>query len=181
MGVIPFLVKNCWTLSMVWAGALVNHPSWNGQTCWKSLQRKFPEAERRLSLVHCTDGFLEHPPSRVKPVLQGAHPPEDNFGFSWVPPIHNWNWRREATKGWMMPTIHSNYSGHRRIRIRPPQGGSVGRIAFAWIWRKGNTILITDMVALRALWGRHVLYVRNTRFWSQKGLDFNIRWRSCPL
>ena len=27
-----FLVKNCWTFSPVWAGALVNHPSWNGQT-----------------------------------------------------------------------------------------------------------------------------------------------------
>ena len=25
--VMPFLFKNCWTLSMVWAGALVNHPS----------------------------------------------------------------------------------------------------------------------------------------------------------
>ena len=34
MGVMPFLAK-----SMVWAGALVNHPSWNGQTPWKSLQK----------------------------------------------------------------------------------------------------------------------------------------------
>ena len=37
-GVMPFLVKNCWTLSMVWAGVLLNHPSWNGQMHWKSLQ-----------------------------------------------------------------------------------------------------------------------------------------------
>ena len=39
MGVMPFLVKNCWTLSIVWAGALVNHPSWNGQML--SPQKKF--------------------------------------------------------------------------------------------------------------------------------------------
>ena len=32
--VMPFLVKSCWALRMVWAGALVNHPSWNGQTPW---------------------------------------------------------------------------------------------------------------------------------------------------
>ena len=49
LGVMPFLVKNCGTLSMVWAGALLNHPSWNGQTCWKSLQKKITEAECSLS------------------------------------------------------------------------------------------------------------------------------------
>ena len=31
-GVMLFWVKNCWTLSAVWEGALVNHLSWNGQT-----------------------------------------------------------------------------------------------------------------------------------------------------
>ena len=31
-------VKNSWTLSSVWAFALVNHPLWNGQMRWKSLQ-----------------------------------------------------------------------------------------------------------------------------------------------
>ena len=31
IGVMLFLVKNCWTLSLVWAGTLINHPSWNGQ------------------------------------------------------------------------------------------------------------------------------------------------------
>ena len=36
VGVVTFLVKN-WTLSTVWAGALINLPLWNGQTCWKSL------------------------------------------------------------------------------------------------------------------------------------------------
>ena len=39
-GVMLFLVKNCWTLRAVWAGALVNHPSWNGQMYWKNLQKK---------------------------------------------------------------------------------------------------------------------------------------------
>ena len=32
--------KNFWTFSAVWAGGLVNHPSWNGQTHWKDLQTK---------------------------------------------------------------------------------------------------------------------------------------------
>ena len=36
MGVMPFLVKSCWTLSAVWAGALVNRPPWNGQPCRNS-------------------------------------------------------------------------------------------------------------------------------------------------
>ena len=44
MGVMPFLVKSCWTLSAMQAGVLVNHPSWNGQMCWMSLQKKFTEA-----------------------------------------------------------------------------------------------------------------------------------------
>ena len=44
-----FLVKNCWTLSMVWAGALVNHPSWNGQMWWKSLQKKLTEDRQPLT------------------------------------------------------------------------------------------------------------------------------------
>ena len=38
------------------AGVLVNHPSWNGQTRWKGLQKEFTEAEHSLShlcqLVH---------------------------------------------------------------------------------------------------------------------------------
>ena len=38
-GVMTFLVKNCWILSAVWAGVLINHPSWNEQTCWKSIQK----------------------------------------------------------------------------------------------------------------------------------------------
>ena len=51
-----FLVKNCWILREVWAGVLINHPSWNGRMCWKSFQKKFTEAKCSLSqqrqLVH---------------------------------------------------------------------------------------------------------------------------------
>ena len=35
-----FLVKNCWTLRAVWAGGLLNHPSWVGQMCWGNLEKK---------------------------------------------------------------------------------------------------------------------------------------------
>ena len=56
MRVKLFLVKNCWTLGSMWAGVLVSNPSWNGQTCWKTLQKKFTEAKNSLSqqcqLVH---------------------------------------------------------------------------------------------------------------------------------
>ena len=44
-GVKPFLVKNCWTVSVVWAGVLVNHPSGNGQMCWKSLQKNWSQMQ----------------------------------------------------------------------------------------------------------------------------------------
>ena len=60
--------KNCWTLSMVWAGAHINHSSWNGQTCWKSLQKNSlkPNAasHKNASWFADKDGFLEHSPSR---------------------------------------------------------------------------------------------------------------------
>ena len=36
----------------VWAGALINHPSCNGQMCWKSLQNKVTEAKCSLSQQH---------------------------------------------------------------------------------------------------------------------------------
>ena len=51
MEAITFLV-NCWTLIVVWAGAFVKHPTWNGQTCWKSLQKNFTKAECSLSQQH---------------------------------------------------------------------------------------------------------------------------------
>ena len=36
---LQFSVKNCWTLSTVWAGVLVSHPSWNGQKFCKNIQK----------------------------------------------------------------------------------------------------------------------------------------------
>ena len=67
MGIMPFLVKNCWTLSVVWAHALLNHPSWHGQIHWKSLQKNSlkPNAafHNNTSWYTDTDGFLEHSPS----------------------------------------------------------------------------------------------------------------------
>ena len=47
-----FLVKNRWTLGAVWSGALVNHPSWNGQRHWESLQKKFTEALPEFTELH---------------------------------------------------------------------------------------------------------------------------------
>ena len=62
------LVKNCWTLSVMWAGALVNHPSWNERTCWKSLHKNLlkPNAASHNNTSWYTDidRFLEHSPSQ---------------------------------------------------------------------------------------------------------------------
>ena len=64
---MQFLVKNWWTLSAVWAGALANHLSWNKQALWKSLQKNSlkPNAASHNNSSWYTDtgGFLEHPPS----------------------------------------------------------------------------------------------------------------------
>ena len=88
-GVMQLLLRNCWTLGEVWAGALVNHPTWNGQTHWKSLQKKFTEAERSLSqqcqLVHWYRWVLRTLTQPGKPVLQGTCPPEGNSGLFGVP------------------------------------------------------------------------------------------------
>ena len=51
-GVVLILVKHCSTPGAVWAGALINHPSWNGQTQWKSLQKIFTEAKWSPSHHH---------------------------------------------------------------------------------------------------------------------------------
>ena len=85
------LVKNCWTLTTVWAGVFVNHPLWM-HTHIESLQKQFTEAECSLSqqrqLVDCTDGFLEHSPSQGSLyVLPGAHSPEDHSGIFGSPLI----------------------------------------------------------------------------------------------
>ena len=56
------------TQRVVWAGALINQPSWNGQTHWKSLQKYSlkPNTASHDNASWCTDtdGFLEHSPSR---------------------------------------------------------------------------------------------------------------------
>ena len=41
------------TLSMVWAGALIGHPSWNGQMIERVKKKKFTEAELSLSQQCC--------------------------------------------------------------------------------------------------------------------------------
>ena len=69
MGVMPFLVKNYWTLRAVWASRLVNNPSWNGQMHWKSLQNKNSvkpnvASHNTTSWYTDTDGFLGHSHSR---------------------------------------------------------------------------------------------------------------------
>ena len=67
-GVMIFLLKNFWTLSMVRAGVLVNHPSSNGQMHWKSLQRNSVKpntaSHNNASWYTDTDVFLEHSLSR---------------------------------------------------------------------------------------------------------------------
>ena len=61
-----FLVKNCWTLSLVWAGPLINHPSWNGQMHWVFKENSLKPntaSHNNASWYTDTDGFLEHSPS----------------------------------------------------------------------------------------------------------------------
>ena len=95
IGVMPFLVKSCWTLSAVWADDLINHSSKNGQTHWKSLQKNFTEVEHTTtSRFANTDGFLEHSPSggslyykgltlhKIIPFLFRTPPPPVSLNFS---------------------------------------------------------------------------------------------------
>ena len=66
--VMLFLFQNFWTFSVVWAGVLVNHPSWNELMHWKSLQKNslkpMSGSHNSASWYSDTDGFLEHPPSK---------------------------------------------------------------------------------------------------------------------
>ena len=90
MDIMPFLVKKCWTLSAMWAGALVNHPSWNGQTCWKSLE-KFTEAtcsqSQQCQLVHWYRWVPRTFSYWGEPIIQGTRTPKDNSGF-WGSPLY---------------------------------------------------------------------------------------------
>ena len=84
--IMPFWVRNCWTLSAVWASALINRLPWNGQTHYIFKKIKFTEAECSLSqhhqLVHWYRWVLRTLTYTVKPVLQGVCPPGDNSIFA---------------------------------------------------------------------------------------------------
>ena len=57
-----FLLKNCWP---VWAGALLNRPSWNvGRVFKKNSWKPSVASHNNASWYTDTDGFLEHSPSR---------------------------------------------------------------------------------------------------------------------
>ena len=82
--------QNCWTLSVVWAGALLNHPPWNGQMHWKSLQKhslKPNAASHNNTSWHTdTDGLLEHSPSRGSLYYKAPNLKKIILGvFFWLP------------------------------------------------------------------------------------------------
>ena len=83
--IMPFWVRNCWARSTVWTGVvLTNHPSWNGQTRWRNLQKKFTEAKTILSWCQLAHWYRWVPRTLTwqgKPVLQEANPPEGNSSF----------------------------------------------------------------------------------------------------
>ena len=118
MGVMPFLVKNCWTLSAVWAGALVNHSSWGGQTHWESFPKKFTEAEHSLSqqrqLVYWYRWVPRTLISLGKPELQEVCPPENNSRVFWVP-HYNVLPRTTATKAIQRHTWKKTYINQNEI------------------------------------------------------------------
>ena len=110
MGVMPLLVKNCWTLSTAWAGALVNHPSWHGQMHWKSVQKNFTGTAHSLSqqcqLRHWyTWGprTLTYSPRAGSLYYKGSHPPEDNSGLGGGPPSYIC-----STQGLNVMNIHTH-------------------------------------------------------------------------
>ena len=121
-GVTPFLVKNCWTLSVVWAGAIINHPAWNGQMLWRSPHTQ--KSSLKPNAASCNNGnwytdadeFLEptHLPSRrclyyKGPALQKVIP-----GF-WVPPS--------------MKVTRGEWGGNRRIqRVKSEVRGDRGKL-----------------------------------------------------
>ena len=84
------LVKNCWVLSTVWASALVNCPSWDGETCWKSLQKNSLKpntaSHNNASWYTDTDGFLEYSLSKGSLYYKGPTLQMIILGFwaSWV-------------------------------------------------------------------------------------------------
>ncbi|KAF6114805.1 hypothetical protein HJG60_010731 [Phyllostomus discolor] len=67
-GVVRFLVRNCRTLSTVWAGAPVNHPSQMGNRVERAFENNSPKpnaaSHNTTSWRTDADGLLEHSPSR---------------------------------------------------------------------------------------------------------------------
>ena len=88
VGVMPFLVKNCCTLSAEWASALVHHPSWNGQMHWRSLKKNSlkpsPASHNNASWHTDTDVFLGHSPSHM--YYKGPAVQKIILGFLGPPP-----------------------------------------------------------------------------------------------
>ena len=123
MGVMLFLVKNCWTFSMVWAGMLINHPSWNGKMNWifkKNLLRLNTASDNTTSWYSDTDGFLEHSLSRGSLNYEGSA-------------------LQKVIPGFLGP---SSYVGSRRWWVKKPcvfgserQGVQVHLITL-WFWDK---------------------------------------------
>ena len=116
-GVMPVLVKNCWTLTTVWAAALVYHPSWNGQMSSKKNSLKESSRKIHWSQTHTacqtnascytgTDGLLEHSPSRESlcykgPTLQKIIPVYEATCFQTLDNRqHKTNlWENESSQG----------------------------------------------------------------------------------
>ena len=90
-GSCPFWSKTTEN-SVVWAGALINHPSWNGQTRWKSLQKKFTEAEHSLSqqrqLVHWYRWVPRTLTSQGSLYCKGPSLQKIILAFFWFPMVH---------------------------------------------------------------------------------------------
>ena len=61
---MPFFIKNSWTPRAAWAGAIINHPLWNGEMCWKSLKKisvgPHSAPPNNTSWYTDSNGFLEH-------------------------------------------------------------------------------------------------------------------------
>ena len=67
---------------------LKNYPSWNGQTCWESSKKihwSWMQPLTRSQLVHWHRWVPWILTCWGKPVLHGAHPPENISGFFWSP------------------------------------------------------------------------------------------------
>ena len=84
MGVMPFLVKSCRTLSV--GRYTRKSPIMKWENAWKVFKtnslKPLTASHNNASWYTDADGFLEHSPrGGGKPVLQGARPSKDKSGF----------------------------------------------------------------------------------------------------